>query len=80
MDDHDDKHNNQTEHGRRMRKTAVATNKDKNNYSYGGTMIGGRRRAGICRVIRKGDATTTTATGCNNQPISDGDEGGLHRG
>jgi hypothetical protein len=54
MDDHDDKHNNQTEHGRRMRKTAIATNKDKNNYSYGGTMIGGRRRAGICRVNQKG--------------------------
>ena len=53
MDDHDDKHNNQTEHGRRMRKTAVATNEDKNNYLYGGTMIGGRRRA-VCRVNQKG--------------------------
>ena len=29
MDDHDYKHSNQTEHGRLMRKMAVATNKDK---------------------------------------------------
>ena len=48
-------------------------------------MIGGRRRAWTCRVNQKRDATTAMVMGNNNQgrnnqPISDGNEGGLHRG
>jgi hypothetical protein len=55
MDDHhDDTYSNQTVHGRHTRKTVVATNEDENNYLYRGTMIGGRRRAGVCRVNQKG--------------------------
>ena len=54
MDDHDDKHNNHTVHGKWTRKTAVATNEDKNNYRHRGNMIGGRRRAGVCLVNQNG--------------------------
>ena len=51
-------HNNQTVHGRRKRKTVVATNDNEYHNRYGGTMIGGRRRACTCRVSQKG--------GCHN--------------